>query len=185
MASGTEVAKVETTAVIAPFSVDPEMLDLSGIPGATVARPVVIENRSDQTIRVEARATTLAFDDEGELITEETESSAPSCADWIEVKPSVVEVRPGKASSADDAFYTQGRVRRKVCKHNIYCNTVSEDTSTTPASSEWSGKPYVVFLAVGKEFEVMGELTPITIVDGGPRWVLSSELFLKTLEQST
>lgn len=168
--SGTEVAKVETTAVIAPFSVDPEMLDLSGIPGATVARPVVIENRSDQTIRVEARATTLAFDDEGELITEETESSAPSCADWIEVKPSVVEVRPrGRQVVRMMLSIPKGESGGKYANIIFTATPVSEDTSTTPASSEWSGETgTVVFLAVGKEFEVMGELTPITIVDGGP-----------------
>ena len=92
--TGAKVAKTETLAHIAPFSVDPEQLDLTGIPGATVARALVVENRSDQAIRIEGRVAPLAFDDEGELILGEVEESAISCADWIELRPDVVEIRP-------------------------------------------------------------------------------------------
>ncbi|NLJ59800.1 MAG: hypothetical protein GX338_02500 [Firmicutes bacterium] len=168
--SGTEVAKMETSAVIAPFSVDPDLLDLSGIAGATVAKPLVIENRSDQAIRVEGRATTLAFDDEGELITEEVESSTPSCADWIEVKPDVVEIRP-RARQVVRMLLSipKGESGGKYANIIFTATPVSEGESTTPGASEWSGESgTVVFLKVGKEFETIGELTPITVDDGGP-----------------
>jgi hypothetical protein len=59
--SGTEVAKTETAAVITPFSVDPGDLDLTYPAGATAARALIIENRSDQTIRVEGRAMPLGI----------------------------------------------------------------------------------------------------------------------------
>lgn len=168
--TGTEVAKMETSAVIAPFSVDPDQLDLSGIPGATVARPLVIENRSDQAIRVEGRATTLAFDDEGQLITEEVESFTPSCADWIEVKPDVVEIRP-RARQVVRMMLSipKGESGGKYANIIFTATPVAEGESTTPSASEWSGESgTVVFLKVGKEFETIGELTPITIDDGGP-----------------
>jgi hypothetical protein len=168
--SGTEVAKMETTAVIAPFSVDPDQLDLSGIPGATVVKPLVIENRSDQAIRVEGRATTLAFDDEGELISEDVESSTPSCADWIEVKPNVVEIRP-RARQVVRMMLSipKGESGGKYANVIFTATPVAQSESATPGISEWSGESgAVVFLKVGKEFETIGELAPITIDDGGP-----------------
>ena len=168
--SGTEVAKMETTAVIAPFSVDPDQLDLSGIPGATVAKPLVIENRSDQAIRVEGRAVTLAFDDEGELITEDVESSTPSCAEWIEVRPNVVEIRP-RARQVVRMMLSipKGESGGKYANIIFTATPIAEGESTTPSNPEWSGESgTVVFLKVGKEFETIGELTPITVDDGGP-----------------
>lgn len=167
---GTEIAKMETTAVIAPFSVEPDQLDLSGIAGATVARPLVIENRSDQAIRVEGRATALAFDDEGELILDDVESSTPSCADWIEVKPDVVEIRP-RARQVVRIMLSipKGESGGKYANVIFTATPVAEGESTTPSASEWSGESgTVVFLKVGKEFETVGELTPITVDDGGP-----------------
>ncbi|NMB13552.1 MAG: hypothetical protein GX977_14840 [Firmicutes bacterium] len=168
--SGAEIAEIETTAVIAPFSVDPDLLDLSGIAGATVARPLVIENRSDQAIRVEGRATTLAFDDEGELILDDVESSTASCADWIEVKPDVVEIRP-RARQVVRMMLSipKGESGGKYANVIFTATPVAEGESTTPSASEWSGESgTVVFLKVGKEFETIGELTPITVDDGGP-----------------
>ncbi len=168
--SGTEVTKMETTAVIAPFSVDPDQLDLSGIAGATVARPLIIENRSDQAIRVEGRVATLAFDDAGELILDDVESSTPSCADWIEVKPDVVEIRP-RARQVVRMMLSipKGESGGKYANVIFTATPVEADESAISDAPAWSGESgTVVFLKVGKEFETIGELAPITIDDGGP-----------------
>ena len=168
--SGTEIAKMETSAVIAPFSVDPDQLDLSGIAGATVARPLIIENRSDQAIRVEGRVATLAFDDAGELILDDVESSTPSCADWIEVKPDVVEIRP-RARQVVRMMLSipKGESGGKYANVIFTATPVEADESAISDAPAWSGESgTVVFLKVGKEFETIGELAPITIDDGGP-----------------
>lgn len=164
-ASGAQVAKTEITAVIAPFSVDPGDLDLSYPAGATAAKSLVIENRSDQPIRVEGRAMPLAFDEEGELVPDETGASASSCAQWIELKPNVVEIKPRSRQVV--------RMMISVPKGESggkYANVVF---TATPASADkgqtWSGESgAVVFLRVGKEFSTLGKLTPITMEDGGP-----------------
>jgi hypothetical protein len=164
-ASGAQAAKAETTAVIAPFSVDPGDLDLSYPAGATAAKSLVIENRSDQAIRVEGRAAPLAFDEEGELVTGEVADSASSCAQWIELKPSVVEIKPRSRQVV--------RMMISIPKGESggkYANVVF---TATPASADrgqmWSGENgTVVFLRVGKEFSTLGKLTPIAMEDAGP-----------------
>jgi len=95
--SGTEVAKTETVAVITPFSVDPGDLDLTYPAGATAARALIIENRSDQTIRVEGRAMPLAFDEEGELILEDVPSSAQAARTGSSLDPMSPRLSPGRA----------------------------------------------------------------------------------------
>ncbi len=164
-ANGAQASMAETTAVIAPFSVNPGDLDLSYPAGATAARSLVIENRSDQAIRVEGRAMPLAFDEEGELVTGEVAPSLAGCAQWIELKPNVVEIKPRSRQVV--------RMMISLPKGESggrYANVVF---TATPASSEtgqtWSGESgAVVFLRVGKEFSTLGKLTPITAEDGGP-----------------
>jgi len=154
-----------TQAAIAPFSVDPGDLDISYPAGATAAKSLLIENRSDQAIRVEGRAMPLAFDEEGELVTGEVAPSLASCAQWIELKPNVVEIKPRSRQVV--------RMMISIPKGESggrYANVVF---TATPASSEtgqtWSGENgTVVFLRVGKEFSTLGKLSPVTIEDGGP-----------------
>ncbi|HBK61003.1 MAG TPA: hypothetical protein DDZ84_09445 [Firmicutes bacterium] len=163
--SGTEVAEAETAAVIAPFSVDPGDLDLSYPPGATAAKSLVIENRSDQAIRVEGRALPLAFDEEGELVLGEEASSVFSCAQWIELRPAAVEIKPRSRQVV--------RMMISIPKGEAggkYANVVF---TATPVSEEkgqmWSGESgAVVFLRIGKEFDTVGTLTPISMDNGGP-----------------
>ncbi len=164
-AGGAQAAKAETTAVISPFSVDPGDLDLSYPAGATAARSLVIENRSDQAIRVEGRVTPLAFDDEGELLTGEIAPSASSCAQWIELKPNVVEIKPRSRQVV--------RMMISIPKGESGGKYANVAFTAMPASPEkgqtWSGESgAVVFLRVGKEFSTLGKLTPITTEDGGP-----------------
>jgi hypothetical protein len=164
-AGGAQAAKAETTAVIAPFSVDPGDLDLSYPAGATAAKSLVIENRSDQAIRVEGRALPLAFDEEGELVSDETGASVSSCAQWIELRPNAIEIKPRSRQVV--------RMMISIPKGESggkYANVVF---TATPVSAEtgqaWSGESgTVVFLKVGKEFSTLGKLTPITMEDGGP-----------------
>ena len=152
-------------ATIAPFSVDPGDLDLSYPAGATAAKSLVIENRSDQAIRVEGRAMPLAFDEEGELVPDETAAFASSCAQWIELKPNVVEIKPRSRQVV--------RMMISIPKGEAggkYANVVF---TATPASADkgqaWSGESgAVVFLRVGKEFSTLGKLSPITMEDAGP-----------------
>lgn len=163
--SGTEVAKTETAAVIAPFSVDPGDFDLSYPAGATAAKSLVIENRSDQAIRVEGRALPLAFDEEGELVSDETGASAASCAQWIELKPNVVEIKPRSRQVV--------RMMISIPKGESggkYANVVFTATPvSTDKGQAWSGESgAVVFLRVGKEFSTLGALSPIMMEDGGP-----------------
>lgn len=173
--SGTEVAKMDASAVIAPFSVDPDQLNLSGLAGSTVARALVVENRSDQTIRIEGRTTTLAFDDEGELIEEESvledeTLSTHSCVDWIELRPNAVEIRP-RARQVVRMMISipKGESGGKYANVVFTATPVASGESSTPDGSTWSGESgTVVFLRVGKELEPIAELTPITIDDGGP-----------------
>jgi len=164
-ASGAQVAKAETTAVLAPFSVDPGDLDLSYPAGATAARSLVIENRSDQAIRVEGRALPLAFDEEGELVSDEAGASAASCAQWIELKPNVAELKPRSRQVV--------RMMISIPKGESggkYANVVFTATPASPEKGQaWSGESgAVVFLRVGKEFSTLGKLSPITMEDGGP-----------------
>jgi hypothetical protein len=164
--SGTEVAKTETAAVITPFSVDPGDLDLTYPAGATAARALIIENRSDQTIRVEGRAMPLAFDEEGELILEDVPSSAASCADWIELRPDVTEIKPRARQVVRMMISIPKEAAGGKYANVVFTGTpVSDDGSTAVGSGE-SGT--VVFLRVGKDFETVGELLPITMIDGGP-----------------
>ncbi len=164
--SGTEVAKTETVAVITPFSVDPGDLDLTYPAGATAARALIIENRSDQTIRVEGRAMPLAFDEEGELILEDVPSSAASCADWIELRPDVTEIKPRARQVVRMMISIPKEAAGGKYANVVFTGTpVSDDGSTAVGSGE-SGT--VVFLRVGKDFETVGELLPITMIDGGP-----------------
>ncbi len=168
--TGAKVAKTETLAHIAPFSVDPEQLDLTGIPGATVARALVVENRSDQAIRIEGRVAPLAFDDEGELILGEVEESAISCADWIELRPDVVEIRPRARQVVRMMLSIPKEESGGKYANVIFTATPAADSEApAPDGPEWSGESgTVVFLKVGKEFETAGELAPITIDDLGP-----------------
>jgi len=164
-AGGAQAAKAETTAVIAPFSVDPGDLDLSYPAGATAAKSLVIENRSDQAIRVEGRALPLAFDEEGELVSDETGASAASCAQWIELKPNVVEIKPRSRQVV--------RMMISIPKGESggkYANVVFTATPvSTDKGQAWSGESgAVVFLRVGKEFSTLGALSPIMMEDGGP-----------------
>lgn len=164
-ASGAQAAKAETTAVLAPFSVDPGDLDLSYPAGATAARSLVIENRSDQAIRVEGRALPLAFDEEGELVSDEAGASAASCAQWIELKPNVAELKPRSRQVV--------RMMISIPKGESggkYANVVFTATPASPEKGQaWSGESgAVVFLRVGKEFSTLGKLSPITMEDGGP-----------------
>ncbi len=164
--SGTEVAKTETVAVITPFSVDPGDLDLTYPAGATAARALIIENRSDQTIRVEGRAMPLAFDEEGELILEDVPSSEASCADWIELRPDVIEIKPRARQVVRMMISIPREAAGGKYANVVFTGTpVSDDGSITAGSGE-SGT--VVFLRVGKDFETVGELLPITMIDGGP-----------------
>lgn len=163
-ASGAQAVKAETTAVITPFSVDPGDLDLSYPAGATAAKSLVIENRSDEPIRVEGRALPLAFDEEGELVSDEAGTSASSCAQWIELKPSVVELKPRSRQVV--------RMMISIPKGESggkYANVVFTATPASPEKGQaWSGENgTVVFLGVGKEFSTLGKLTPATIEDGG------------------
>ncbi|MEA4884586.1 MAG: hypothetical protein VB144_13215 [Clostridia bacterium] len=164
-ASGTEVARAETAAVIAPFSVDPGDLDLSYPAGATAAKSLVIENRSDQTIRIEGRAIPLAYDEEGELIFEGLEPSTSSCADWIELRPNAAEIKPRSRQVVRMMIsIPKGESGGKYA--NVIFTATPVSTGETPT---WSGESgAVVFLKVGKEFETTGELSPIAIEDGGP-----------------
>jgi len=163
--SRAAVAEALPITPIAPFSVDPADFDLSYPAGATVARSLIIENRSDQAIRVEGRAMPLAFDEEGELVLDELGASAASCAQWIELKPSVVEIRPRSRQVV--------RMMISIPKEESggrYANVVF---TATPVSADkgqaWSGESgTVVFLRVGKEFSTLGRLAPITMEDGGP-----------------
>jgi len=163
--SRAAVAEALPITPIAPFSVDPADFDLSYPAGATVARSLIIENRSDQAIRVEGRAMPLAFDDEGELVTGEVAPSVASCAQWIELKPGVVEIKPRSRQVV--------RMMISIPKGESggrYANVVF---TATPVSADkgqaWSGESgTVVFLRVGKEFSTLGKLSPITMEDGGP-----------------
>ncbi|MGI6131702.1 MAG: hypothetical protein ACOYES_07505 [Bacillota bacterium] len=154
-----------TQATIAPFSVDPGDLDLSYPAGATATRSLVIENRSDQAIRVEGRATPLAFDEEGELVTGDVAVPAASCAQWIELKPNVAEIKPRSRQVVRMMIsIPRGESGGK------YANVVFTATPVSPDKGQrWSGESgAVVFLKVGKEFSTLGKVTPITMEDGGP-----------------
>ena len=163
--SRAAVAEALPITPIAPFSVDPADFDLSYPAGATATRSLVIENRSDQAIRVEGCAMPLTFDEEGELVTGDLAASAASCAQWIEFKPNVVEIKPRSRQVV--------RMMISIPKGEAggkYANVVF---TATPASADkgqaWSGESgAVVFLRVGKEFSTLGKLTPITAEDGGP-----------------
>ncbi len=163
--SGAQVAKAKTTAVIAPFSIDPGDLDLSYPAGATAAKSLVIENRSDQAIRVEGCALPLAFDEEGELVTGEAAASTSSCAQWIELKPSVVELKPRSRQVVRMMMaIPKGESGGKYANVAFTATPVSTDNGQT-----WSGESgAVVFLRVGKEFSTLGKLSPVTMEDGGP-----------------
>ena len=150
-------------ATIAPFSVDPGDLDLGYPAGATAAKSLVIENRSDQAIRVEGRALPLAFDEEGELVSDETGASAASCAQWIELKPNVVEIKPRSRQVV--------RMMISIPKGESggkYANVVFTATPvSTDKGQAWSGESgAVVFLRVGKESSTLGALSPIMMEDG-------------------
>ena len=114
---------------------------------------------------VETRALPLAFDDEGELVTGEVAPSVASCAQWIELKPGVVEIKPRSRQVV--------RMMISIPKGESggrYANVVF---TATPVSADkgqaWSGESgTVVFLRVGKEFSTLGKLSPITMEDGGP-----------------
>jgi len=107
----------------------------------------------------------LAFDDEGELVTGEVAPSVASCAQWIELKPGVVEIKPRSRQVV--------RMMISIPKGESggrYANVVF---TATPVSADkgqaWSGESgTVVFLRVGKEFSTLGRLAPITMEDGGP-----------------
>ncbi len=163
--SGAQAARAETTAVIAPFSVDPGDFDLSYPAGATAAKSLVLENQSDQAIRVEGCAMPLAFDEEGELVTGEVALSASSCAGWIELKPNVVEIKPRSRQVVRMMIsIPRGESGGK------YANVVFTATPVSPDKGQtWSGESgAVVSLRVGKEFSTLGKLSPVTMEDGGP-----------------
>lgn len=164
-ATEAHVGKGETTAVIAAFSVDPGHLDLTYPAGATVTRSLIIENHSDQVLRVEGHATRLVFDEEGELVSGEMASSTSSCAQWIELKPNVLELKPGSRQVVRMMI-----VVPKGESGGKYANVVFTATpASTDKSQAWSGESgTLVSLRVGKEFTTLGKLGPITIDDGGP-----------------
>lgn len=89
---------VEGEARLAPFSVEPQDMDITYPPGAVAARSVVVENKSDVPIHVEGRALPLVYDQEGELVQDEAAlRAAPadwSCAGWVELRPSSFDVAP-------------------------------------------------------------------------------------------
>ena len=107
----------------------------------------------------------LTFDEEGELVTGDLAASAASCAQWIEFKPNVVEIKPRSRQVV--------RMMISIPKGEAggkYANVVF---TATPASADkgqaWSGESgAVVFLRVGKEFSTLGKLSPITMEDAGP-----------------
>ena len=161
----TEVAEAQSATQIAPFSVDPAAEDLTYPAGATAARSLVIENRSDQTIRVEGRAMALAFDEEGELVTGDVAPSESSCAHWIELRPNIVEIKPRSRQVVRMIIaIPKGESGGK------YANVVfTASQASAEKGQAWSGESgTVVFLRVGKEFNTLGKIDPITIDDGGP-----------------
>ncbi len=98
-ASGAETKGAEGGARLAPFNVEPADLDLTYPAGAVAARSIVVENKSDVPIHVEGKALPLVYDEEGELVQDEVAlGAAPaewSCADWIELRPASMDIRPG------------------------------------------------------------------------------------------
>ncbi len=90
---------VEGEAKLAPFGVEPSDMDITYPPGAVAARSIVVENKSDTPIHVEGKALPLVYDEEGELVQDESAlNAAPadwSCAGWVELRPASMDIRPG------------------------------------------------------------------------------------------
>ncbi len=157
-------SKAEITAVIAPFSADPDEFDLTYPAGATAARSVVIHNRSDQTIRVTGRASALSYDSEGQIVLDQVDSPS-SCAQWIKLNPEAVDIKPGaKQVVRMTIVIPKGEAGGK------YANLVFTATPVDGVEGDaWAGETgTTITLRVGKEFITSGELSSITVEDGGP-----------------
>lgn len=160
----SEATSLSQATAVGAFVVEPTEVDIAYPAGATVARSFTVENRSDQTIRVEARAVPLVFDDAGELVMDfGGPAPANSCAGWIEFRPAAVEIRPGARQIQ--------RMTISIPKGQSggrYANLLF--TATPVEGGEpWSGEAgALLFLRVGDDVAAAGALSPVTIEDGGP-----------------
>lgn len=153
---------------IANLSVEPTELDLAYPAGATAARSLIVENQSSQVIRVEGRALDLSFDEDGDLVLDGIESASASCADWVELRPSSFELKPGARQVVRMVIAIP-----KGVSGGRYANVAFSSAPVAQGghSSDpvWSGENgTVVFLRVGTVFDAQGELDPISIVDSAP-----------------
>jgi hypothetical protein len=148
--------------VIAPFTAEPSEVALSYPAGAVVARSVVLENKSDQAIRVEGKPLPLEYDVEGELVQEGLSETESSCAQWIELRPASLQLAPRSRQVVRIVIsIPKGEAGGK------YADLVFAATPVDGAG--WTGEAgTTVFLTVGKESPPQAEIAGLDLRDGGP-----------------
>jgi hypothetical protein len=187
--SGAETRGAGGETKLAPFSVEPASLDLTYPAGAVAARSIVVKNESDVPLHVEGKALPLAYDEEGELVQDESTLAATpskwSCAGWIELKPSSMDIRPGgqqvvRVTISIPRDQAGGRYANLVftatpsgegggAGRGEAGSRASAETPSPRETPAWAGEAgAVVSLTVGKQVEKIAELSELRIEDGGP-----------------
>lgn len=168
---------VEGETKLAPFSVEPSDMDLSYPAGAVVARSIVIQNRSDEPIHVEPKALPLVYDEEGELVQEGVKPDSSSCAEWVELRPTSLDLAPRARQVVrvmitipkDQAGGKYANLVFTATPGNARATSGAAGGSSGATGPAWTGEAgTVVFLAVGKTLEKRAELAELKVEDGGP-----------------
>lgn len=164
---GSQSQEIQNFGTVAPLVVNEQVLHLNYPAGATAAKALVLENKSDKPMLVEARAVPFRYDSEGELVIGDDQPSVGSCADWIELRPSVFEVKPRSRQVVRTVIsIPKDAAGGYYASLEFTGSPVEEDWG--PAETKWASTVgTLIFLIVGKETQVAADTLCVDAMDSG------------------
>ncbi|MBS4016214.1 MAG: hypothetical protein KGZ86_07285 [Candidatus Latescibacteria bacterium] len=123
--------KLSATTPVA-LTVKPDIIESNIAPNAFRTRTIILHNEEQTEIKVSSEIQSLANDLSGELITSDADNDKWTCANWIQIEPKELVLKPNERKSIKAKFQIPSEASQGERYAQIIFNVGAKDRLATP-----------------------------------------------------